>query len=73
MRKLHLEDQIVEYKIYDSGTIVFKFESGKKLVSSIAKIKGIDPAVFERGRHKRTSDAQITPSELKAFILNEKV
>ena len=71
MRKLHLDNQIVQYKIYDSGTMVFKFESGKKLVTSIAKIKGIEPAVYERSKWKRSQDTQITPSELKTFVLNE--
>lgn len=70
MRKLHLDHEVVEYSVHKSGTVMFRFESGQKMVTSIAKIKGIEESVFERGRFKRTSDAQVTPSELKEFIMN---
>lgn len=69
MRKLHLEDgKVVKYHV-GKTYVLFKFTPTDRLVVTVDQIKGFPPGLVERGRHKKSSDGQITPRELKEFLI----
>ena len=67
MRKLHIGNEIWEYRV-GSGTIVVVTPLGNKAYIPCHEVKGLSPDDFDRGKYKKTSDGTITPSELKAYI-----
>lgn len=71
MRKIHLDNEIVEYDV-GSTYIKFRFSDGASLVAKACDVKGVTPDTFERGRYKKSSDGQIKPSDIKKFLLGLK-
>lgn len=52
------------------SNVVAYCENGTKLVAPTWTIKGVTPAVYDRGRWKRTSDASVLPSDVAKWIEN---
>lgn len=71
MRKVHIDNEIWEYDVGVAFALITS-PQGKKAYARIATIKGITPESFEKGRHKRSSDGSLTPSEIKSYIEKNK-
>lgn len=67
MRKLVLESGTWEFKV-GRGFVQIVSPSGKRHVRDIPKVKGITWDDFERGHWKKTSDAALTPGEIRTYI-----
>lgn len=69
MRNLHLDNgKVVQYNV-GKGFVLFKFTDRNNLVVTVDQVKGLSPGLVARGRHKKSSDGQITPRELKEFLM----
>lgn len=69
MRKLHLDNgRVVEYNVGKSF-VLFKFTDRNNLVVTVDQVKGLNPGLVARGRRKKSSDGQVTPGELKEFLM----
>lgn len=57
------------YRWRGESFVVVQDALGRRVAGEwMHKIKGVSPDVWERGHWKRTSDGQMHPSELAAFI-----
>lgn len=50
------------------SNVVARNDAGEKRCERIWTIKGLTPHDFERGQWKRTSDGQLTPGEVAAWL-----
>jgi hypothetical protein len=67
MRKIHLDEQIYQYRV-GKGYVVITFPNGHREVVSDSTITGRTPDTLERGRWKKTTDGMVLPSHVKAWL-----
>jgi hypothetical protein len=72
MRKIHIQNHIWEYRVGRQNVVIRSPQGFGKIKGAIVSchiIKGLsNPDTFDRGKHKRTSDGMVKPSEVKAYI-----
>lgn len=70
MRKLHVNDEIFEYRI-GSDCIVVRNEHNIKTIVSFEELTGLSREEIERGCNKRY--IRITPSMIKDYIVKNRL
>lgn len=66
-RKLDIDGQIWWWTIGHLLITIWGPDGTKHRVT-ITEVRGVSPAVYERGQHKRTVDGMVTPAHVRQWI-----
>tara|TARA_R110002096_G_scaffold356726_3_gene549972 strand:- start:210 stop:437 length:228 start_codon:yes stop_codon:yes gene_type:complete len=70
MRKIHLEDRVVEYRIYKSGVVQIR-DQGKKIITSVnevCKVANLDGPYYCDCGCGRVEGGTFGPRHIKRYV-----
>lgn len=66
-RTLQIRDKRWAYRIGKNWAVLLSPE-GKKSAVRLSDLTGLDIALIERGRYKKTLDGMVTPAHVRAYL-----